>query len=213
MKRWVLSFLLVAMTVSPAWAAKENREKQMLRRLQQQMQQIDQTRAQAEQEKATALSEKEAAENELEKTRSDTASTKRQLSSERSARSRIERELQAIQSERDALKTRLTDIEKQLAESMALQRATAQTLTQTESAKKQTLAQLAGKEQDLNVCQTHNGKLYGIGREMMQKYRDKSCADALAQSEPFTGLRKVEVENLLETWRDRLDKEKLSGAP
>ncbi len=28
------------------------------------------------------------------------------------------------------------------------------------------------------------------------------CQDALAQAEPFTGLKRVEVENLLESWRD-----------
>ena len=47
---------------------------------------------------------------------------------------------------------------------------------------------------------------------MMDKYRDKSCQDALAQVEPFTGLKKVEVENLLEAWRDKLDREKLGAA-
>lgn len=213
MNRFVLSLLIVAMTAAPAWAAKESREKQMLRRLQQQMQQIEQARAQAEQEKATALSEKETAERELEKIRSDTLTAKQQLSSERSTRSRMERELQTLKTENMALKTQLADTEKKLVESAAQQRVTAQTLAQTEASKKQTVVQLAGKERDLDVCQNHNGKLYMIGREMMQKYWDKSCADALAQAEPFTGLKKVEVENLLETWRDRLDKEKLDRAP
>lgn len=213
MKLFVLIALMVTLNTAPAWAAKESREKQMLRRLQQQMQQIDQTRAVAEQEKAAALAAKETAERELDKILSDTASTKRQLAGERSTRSRMERELQAAHTERDALKVRLADTEKQLADSVAVQRATAQTLAQIESEKKQTTTRLSGKEEDLNVCKNHNDKLYVISREMMQKYRDKSCRDALAQAEPFTGLKKVEVENLLETWRDRLDKEKLGGAP
>lgn len=213
MKRFVISIFLVAMTAAPAWAANDSRERQMLRRMQQQVQQVDQARAQAEQEKATALADKETAERDLEKTRADTAATRRQLAGERSARSRMGRELQALQTEWDKLKARLSDTEKQLADSVAVQRATAQTLAQAEAEKKQAAARLAGKEQDLNVCQSHNGRLYGIGREMMQKYRDKSCQDALAQAEPFTGLKKVEVENLLEIWRDRLDRETLSATP
>jgi len=213
MKRFVLSLLLVTMAVAPAWAANDSREKQMMRRLQQQMQQIDQSRAQAEQEKATALADKEAAERELEKIRSDTAATRRQLVGERSARSRMEADLKTMQAELEGLKLRMADTEKKLADSMALQRTTAERLAQTESAKKQTESQLAGNRQDLKICQTHNGRLYVIGREMMQKYRDKSCQDALAQAEPFTGLKKVEVENLLEAWRDRLDREKLSVTP
>jgi len=205
--------MLLALGMSSAWAASDSsREKQMLRRMQQQVQQIDQARAQAEQEKAAALADKDTTERELEKIRSGEASSKRQLASERAARSRAEADLKALQAENDALRTRLADAEKQLADSLALQRVTAQTLVHVDSAKKQMEGQLSGKAHDLQVCQTHNGQLHAIGREMMQKYRDKSCQEALAQAEPFTGLKKVEVENLLETWRDHLDREKLGAA-
>ena len=208
MKTLPLLLAMLALAASPSWAANDSREKQMLRRMQQQVQQLDQARAQSEQEKAAALADKETAERELEKF----GATKRQLAGERAARSRMEAELKALQTENDALKTRLADTEKQLADSVALQRATAQTLAQTESAKKQTEGELSGKVRDLQSCQTHNGSLYTLGREMMQKYRDKSCQDALAQIEPFTGLKKVEVENLLEAWRDKLDRERLGAA-
>lgn len=213
MKRFVLSFLLVTMTAAPAWAANDSREKQMLRRLQQQVQQIEQARAQAEQEKAAAVADKDSSEHELNKLRSGDSAAKRQLAGERAARSRTEAELKTMQSELEGMKLRMADTEKKLADSMALQRTTAEKLAQTESAKKQTESQLAGNRQDLKICQTHNGRFYSIGREMMQKYRDKSCQDALAQAEPFSGLKKVEVENLLETWRDRLDREKLGATP
>ena len=213
MKRFTLSFLIFTLTSAPAWAANESREKQMLRRIQQQMQQIDQARTLAESEKAAALADKDTAERELEKIRSGVATSTRQLATERAARTRIETEQKAAQSENNVLKTRLADIEKQLAASAALQRVTAQTLAEVESAKKRTEGELSGKANKLQVCQAHNGQLYAVGREMMQKYRDKSCQDALAQAEPFTGLKKVEVENLLEIWRDRLDRETLSIQP
>lgn len=211
MKTFSLLLAMMALATSPSWAANDSREKQMLRRMQQQVQQIEQARALAEQDKAAALADKETAERELEKF----GVTKRQLAGERAARRRMEAELEAVQTENQALKTRLADTEKQLADSVALQRVTAQTLAQTESAKKRTEGELSGTVRDLQSCQAHNGSLYTLGREMMQKYRDKSCQDALAQAEPFTGLKKVEVENLLEIWRDRLDREKLgaSGKP
>ena len=100
-----------------------------------------------------------------------------------------------------------------LTQSNTVNQASAQKLVELESLKRQTDSQLAGKEKDFDMCQTHNGRLYEIGREMMQKYRDKTCQDALAQAEPFTGIKKVEVENLLETWRDRLDREQLPVKP
>lgn len=205
MKRIILFLMLAGMTVAPAWAASDSREKQMLRRMQQQMQQTEQARVQAEQEKTTALADKAAAERQLEKL--DT--TRRQLASEHTAHSRTEAELKTSQTEVEALKARLADTEKKLADSVALHRATAEKLAQTESMKKQAEGQLADNRQDLRLCQTHNGSLYALGREMMDKYRDKSCQDALAQAEPFTGLKKIEVENLLETWRDQLDRDRL----
>ena len=213
MKNTLMLALIATLATTPAWAAKDSREKQMLNRMRQQVQQSEQALTQAEQEKAAALAGKDTAEHELKKARSDSGAAKRQLADERAARSRLEGDLKALQAETDKLKAHLADTEKQLADSVALQRATAQKLAQVESAKKQTDGELAGKSDDLQVCETHNGQLYAIGREMMRKYRDKSCGDALAQAEPFTGLKKIEVENLLETWRDKLDKEKLSGKP
>lgn len=206
----ILPLLLAMMTLatSPSWAANDSREKQMLRRMQQQVQQLDQARAQSEQEKAAAMADKETVERELEKLHSGEATIRRQLASERAARHRAESDLKTMQVEGDALKARLADTEKQLADSVALQRVTAQTLAQAVSTEKQTEGKLASKAQDLQSCQTHNGRLYAIGREMMVKYRDKSCLDALAKSEPFTGLKQVEVENQLEAWRDQLDRER-----
>ena len=208
MKRSILILVVAATAAAPAWAASESREKQMLRRMQQQVQQLDQARAQSEQEKAAAMADKETVERELEKLHSGEATIRRQLASERAARHRAESDLKALQVEGDALKARLAATEKQLADSVALQRVTAQTLAQAVSTEKQTEGKLASKAQDLRACQTHNGRLYAISREMMVKYQDKSCLDALAQTEPFTGLKQVEVENLLEAWRDQLDRER-----
>jgi chromosome segregation ATPase len=207
MKHWVSFLLLAGLVSAPAWATNESREKQMLRRMQQQVQQIEQARAQAEQDKLAALADKAAAETEVKKL----GATERKLSTEQAARGRAESGLKSAQSELEALKARLVETEKKLADSVALQRATADKLAQTESAKKQSELQLADNRQDLKQCRTHNGSLYTLGREMMQKYHDKSCQDALAQAEPFTGLKQIEVENLMETWRDQLDRDRLVG--
>lgn len=201
MKKWAISWVVVALLATPAWAANESREKQMLRRMQQQVQQTEQARAQAEQEKTAALADKAAAEAELKKL----GAAERKLSAEQAARSRAESGLKSTQSELEGLKARLAETDKKLADSLALQRATSGKLAQTEQ-------QLAGHRDDLKLCRTHNASLYTLGREMMQKYHDKSCQDALAQAEPFTGLKRIEVENLMETWRDQLDRDKLGVA-
>lgn len=209
MKHAVLIAILASIVALPVGAANDSREKQMLRRMQQQMQQIEQARAQAEQEKTVALADKETAERQAEKLGPVT----RQLAAERSARTLAERERKTLQAELQGVEERMAELESKLAEALARERATLDKLAQTESAKKRADSELASHQQDLKQCRTHNVALYGLGREMMEKYRDKSCHDALAQSEPFTGLKRVEVENLLETWRDRLDREKLTRHP
>lgn len=197
--------LIVLIMATPAWAANDSREKQMLRRVQQQMQQVEQARALAEQEKATALADKERVERELDQAQA----TGRKLSGERAARSRAERELKAAQGEVATLKTKLAETEAKLAETQTKLQATSQTLAQTESAKKQTESQLTNVKQTQQECRKQNHQLYELTRETMNKYRDKTCQDALAQAEPFTGIKKVEVENLLEIWRDRADQARL----
>ena len=207
MKKLLIPCLLATLVSLPAQAADESRERQMLRRVQQQMQQLEQARALAEQDKAAALADKDKLERELEQAKV----AGRKLARERAARGRAEGALKAAQDEIAALKSTLAATEAKLADTQMKLQATAQTLAQTESARKQTESQLAGTRQDLGQCRTHNGRLYSLSREMMTKYRDKTCQDALAQAEPFTGLKRVEVENLLETWRDAADRERLSA--
>ncbi len=207
MKRYLLIGLITATVATSAWAANDSREKQMLRRMQQQVQQTEQARALAEQEKATVLADKENLERELDKAKS----AGRKLSGERAARNRAEHDLKAAQAEIEVLKGKLAETETRLAEAQTQFRTTTETLVQTESVKKQTESQLADTRQNLQQCRTHNGRLYSLSREMMAKYRDKSCQDALARAEPFTGLKKVEMENLMETWRDQADRDRLSG--
>ncbi len=47
----------------------------------------------------------------------------------------------------------------------------------------------------------------------MTRFEQKTCGEILAQKEPFTGLKRVEVENLLEEYRDKLDEQKLIKPP
>jgi predicted site-specific integrase-resolvase len=55
------------------------------------------------------------------------------------------------------------------------------------------------------VCAQKNVQLAGIATEALDRYEKKGCFGALAQAEPFTGLKRAEVENAVEEYRQRID--------
>lgn len=55
------------------------------------------------------------------------------------------------------------------------------------------------------VCYGNNKQLLDLNRELLARYEDKGMFDALRQKEPFTGVAKVEVENLVQDYRYKLD--------
>lgn len=109
------------------------------------------------------------------------------------------------------MKVRLETVDKQLSDSKQLQMTTANTLTEVETAQKQTASNLQDKSRTLQICREQNGRLATLGLELIGSYQQKSCKDAVLQREPFTGLKKVEMENLIEAWRDRLERDQVSN--
>lgn len=53
-------------------------------------------------------------------------------------------------------------------------------------------------------CEAKNVKLVGVGRELLTRYRQLTIGDALIASEPMTGLRAVEIQNLLQDFGDKI---------
>jgi septal ring factor EnvC (AmiA/AmiB activator) len=58
---------------------------------------------------------------------------------------------------------------------------------------------------NFNVCYGNNKQLLELNREILARYENKGVFDALRQQEPFTGLKQVEVENLVQDYRYKLD--------
>jgi len=66
---------------------------------------------------------------------------------------------------------------------------------------------------ELLTCMNYNIKLFDAGTDMLGKYEDKGVWDALAQAEPLTQLKQVEIENVIEDYRYKmLDLQVLSKA-
>jgi len=82
-----------------------------------------------------------------------------------------------------------------------------------EQSEQRTRLEVALKVQTDNfaLCYGNNKQLFDLNRELLTRYQQKGVLDAVKQREPFTGLKEVEVENLVQDYRYRNDDLKVSA--
>ena len=64
---------------------------------------------------------------------------------------------------------------------------------------------LAQTTKSVNECETKNSKLHQFGTELIQIYDKPNSYDAAMRKEQFFQLKRVELENLLQGYQDKLD--------
>ncbi len=197
MCRWAVAAFLVSsvpLGIVAAEAASnkdQKRERQALRRVQQQLNEIQQQKVAVDQEK-TELEEA------LGKAHDEAESRKRSAASAAAKASRLEKEIDAANTEAADLRSRLHEAVKQNEELSAQRK-------QLEQDIRDTAAEGAKQSDQRKLCETNNDELYRIGLELVDWYATKGAFNAILEAEPFTGMRRVEMENLLENYREKLE--------
>lgn len=79
------------------------------------------------------------------------------------------------------------------------------TKAQNDDARKQ--LKVASKR--LDTCLGHNAAMAGMTSELLTAYENKGVVGALLEREPFTGIKKVEVEHLVQTYRGEIGRNTL----
>jgi predicted nucleic acid-binding Zn-ribbon protein len=181
---------------------KASRERAALRRVQQQLSQVQGQISALEQEKAKLAEDLDKAQESSVTMNSKAKQLQRELDAGKQRQTSLGDELAHAREELAAATRNLAETRNTLAE-------TTRTLQQTESEKRDLQAIKAFKEREISSCEGKNVALYELGRSLMERFEHKSCGEALIQNEPFTGLKKVETENLLEEYRDKLDEQRL----
>lgn len=59
-------------------------------------------------------------------------------------------------------------------------------------------------------CETRNAALYKVGSEILDRLQKVSLGDVIAQDEPFTGIKRVELQNLVQDEQDKLLDQKVA---
>ena len=75
---------------------------------------------------------------------------------------------------------------------------------ETEAERARLEQELATTQVNLEDSETKNLDLYKANMELLGHYREKGALSALLQREPFTGLRKVEVQNLIQEYEYKM---------
>jgi len=81
------------------------------------------------------------------------------------------------------------------------------------AASKQTLeVSLAKVNQELDNCKNHNARLCLIADDMLAKHKSRGALGGIVQNEPLTQIGKVELERLMQEYKDKIEQEKVKNA-
>jgi chromosome segregation ATPase len=104
----------------------------------------------------------------------------------------------------------LAQNKEKMQELVAKFRETLQTLREVEA--RQTTAQqtLVVRDRELKSCVDHNVALYKLNQEVLTHLEKQSVWTRVAQTEPFTKIKRVQLENLVDEYKDRADDQRVA---
>jgi len=194
---------LVLVVATPLYAAnKKDPAKEAQRRMQMQMKQVQDEKAAVEQEKAALGKELETLKKKTGEIESSVARANRRGVA-------AEKEAEALKQAKIELSEKITQLEKQFSESQLSLRDTRQSLQQETSQKQRLEQNLSTRDKELGVCETKNKALYQYQVELLNRAQNRGSLDVLLEKEPFTGVKRIEIENLMEEYRNKIDKEQI----
>lgn len=194
---FLAGFCLPGALAADAATKDQKKERQALRRMQQQLTEIQQQKSALDQEKI-------ALEEMLKKTNGETEAQKRLAASAAAKVSRLEGDIETADKEKAELRARLDEAGKRNEELSSQRKQLEQDLKNRETA-------LERQNELRKLCEGNNGELYRIGQELVGWYASKGPLNAIMEAEPFTRIKSVEMENLLEKYRDDLEAKHLQS--
>jgi len=139
------------------------------------------------------------------------------LAKEKRKSSRLELTLKTTQTEKEAVEAKLAQTQtaletnqKNLADMTENYRQAQADLKVNDAQRKTQLSTFAQTSKSLQNCEAKNDKLYHYGLDLIKVYDKPSNYEAAIRTEKFTQIKRVELENILQDYRDKLEEEKVS---
>lgn len=198
----LIALLLLAPSASlvpSAWAQTQRAPAPASAQQLQQMQQLasERTVLQAENAKLKAELDKVQKERDALKAGQSGAEA-RQRATSAAAAARSADDAQKVQAELEREKGRLQEL-------VARFRETAGSLRDVESERNVARQTLQVRDQELKSCVDRNAQLYALNGEVLAHLEDDSFLKSFARREPFTRLKRTQLENLADDYRARAD--------
>ena len=215
---FLVSILLAtSMLANPVLAA-EKKDKAS-RRAQQMVQQIQQEKAQLQAQLDQELQAKAAMEADLSKAQAENVAIKSKLSAANVKIDGLEVSLKEMTGERLAFEAKLmkTQVELQstktaLNDLEVKYQGTVYDLKVNEQQRANLTATSIQKTKLIDACVAKNNKLYDYGLELVKLYENPTDYKKVVLTEPFSQLKRVQLENILQDYNDKIDEQSLKTA-
>lgn len=112
--------------------------------------------------------------------------------------------------QRDSTEEQLKQSKDKMEQLIAKFRETAQTLRDVEAEHTAAKQTLATREQQLHSCVDHNQQLYKINEEVLARLEHQSFWSGVAQAEPFTRIKRIQMENLVDDYQARAQDQRVA---
>jgi len=163
-------------------------------------------------------SERTALQAENQKLKSQLADLTKDRDALKSGQQNVERKAQGAAaalaqstSAREATERELAQYKSKMEELIAKFRETVQKLREVETEGATAKQSLAARERELQACVDHNVALYRLNDEVLTHFDRQGFWSRMAQSEPFTQIRRVRNENLIDDYRSRAQEQLAPG--
>lgn len=117
------------------------------------------------------------------------------------------------QRERERLEAELAQQKSRMQELVDKFRETATTLRDMEAEGATAKQSLAQRDTELKACADRNRKLVDLNEEVLHKLADQGLWSSLSRHEPFTRLKRTQLENLADGFRERADEQRQPATP
>ncbi|CEN56269.1 hypothetical protein [Candidatus Methylopumilus turicensis] len=213
----IIGLLLTAsFFLNPVHAA--DKKDKAARRAQQMVQQIQQEKAQLQSQLDQATQAKAVLDADMAKAQEENATLKTKFGAANRKIEGLEISLKEMTAERLAFEAKLLKTQVELeATKTALNeldvkyQANVYDLKVNEQQRANLTATTIQKTKVIDACLAKNAKLYDYGLELVKLYENPSLYKKAVLTEPFSQIKRVELENILQNYNDKIDLEKATG--